>query len=79
MNLDEEWVNTEINIKNIKNYQTEATEMKNIIPKLKNTLKTFNSRLDEVQKQINNGKQSNETHSNRAGKGKTKQNKTKTP
>ena len=37
--------------KKIEKYQTEALELKNIIAKLKNTLKRFNSRLDEAKKE----------------------------
>ena len=36
--------------KKIEKYQTEVLELKNIIAKLKNTLKRFNSRLDEAKK-----------------------------
>ena len=36
--------------KKIEKYQTEVLELKTIIAKLKNTLKRFNSRLDEAKK-----------------------------
>lgn len=42
--------------KKIEKYQTEALELKNIIAKLKNTLKRFNSRLDEAKKGSVNSK-----------------------
>ena len=45
-------------LKNLRKYQTEVTDLKNTITKLKNTLEGFNSRLDEVEQQVerpNNG------------------------
>ena len=39
-------------IENIIKYQTEVTELKNIIIRLKNTLEGFNSRLDEAKEQV---------------------------
>ena len=39
-------------LKNLRKYQTEVTDLKNTITKLKNTLEGFNSRLDEVEQRV---------------------------
>ena len=44
-------ISTEIG--NIKNFQTESTELKNTITELKNSIESFNSKVDQVEESAN--------------------------
>lgn len=45
-------------IENIKNYQTEITELKNTITELQNSIKGFNSKVDYVEERISQNEDS---------------------
>ena len=49
---------------------TEVTELKNTTPELKNTIKGFNSRLDEVEERLVNSKTGQWNSSNQSSKKK---------
>ena len=52
--MDKHSENFNKEIKHMRKYQVEVTELRNTIIVLKNTVKSFNSRLDEAEERIGN-------------------------
>ena len=50
--MDEHTEHFNKEMENVRNYQIEVTDLKNIIIELKNTLDVFNSRLDKAEERI---------------------------